>query len=250
MKTNMLTACFVYLTGDISAQYIEKRFACKKEYPPQSHASNNPSQLHVPTLNKASGNSDWIDWDRTQDMLIYSVCIYTPYWVYAFRKFNEVWPRNTAVQVMKKVLASSMVNVPSLSIFFTFGVFFPPIKRLIVEKVSSSPVPNMHGENHERVSVADINVESLWRQTKAKIRADLLSTMAAGVLFWWPVNALNFKFTPPHLRPVVTSLFSVSWGCYLSLVQYKKQNVSSASGDNGRKYSALPNRLKEDIDSC
>ena len=214
MRSNMATACFVYFSGDLAAQYIEKRFRPKPTINDQQQdfdlkrAPEEESTSGAQTVH--SGFVRWVDWGRTQDMLFYSVFVYTPYWVFAFKKFNDIWPKATAVQVAKKVLASTLVNIPSLSIFFLFGVVFPPVKKLMLEKTFSGSVGS---------DVPSVN--DLWLKFKTKINSDLFSTMTAGMIFWWPINGLNFKFTPPHLRPVVTSLFSVSWGCYLSLVQYK-----------------------------
>jgi hypothetical protein len=69
--------------------------------------------------------------------------------------------------------------------------------------------------------------EVMWREVCEKIQHDLLPTLTMGYAYWWPVNALLFRFVPSLFRPVGMSVCSVAWGCYLSLVQYKDTVVEA-----------------------
>ncbi len=68
-----------------------------------------------------------------------------------------------------------------------------------------------------------IDFSAICTEANAKAKTDLVQTLSVGFAYWWPANAIIFKFIPTLLRPVGMSLFSVVWGCYLSLVQYKKE---------------------------
>lgn len=82
-----------------------------------------------------------------------------------------------------------------------------------------------------RSSGGSLDVAAIARDSQKRICEDLLTTLTAGFAYWWPVNALIFRLVPSQLRPVGMSVCSVVWGCYLSMVQFKKQKGCSDVDD-------------------
>ena len=58
-------------------------------------------------------------------------------------------------------------------------------------------------------------------------RDDLPRVLTSSLCFWGPINVINFRFAPPDVRVVFTSVASVMWNTYLSIVQheYEPQSV-------------------------
>ena len=75
------------------------------------------------------------------------------------------------------------------------------------------------------------------------------------MMFWWPVNGINFWLTPPAYRVLVMNLSSCFWGAYLSYAQYKpvqQQGVKEEAryarvGNSGKVHASA---LALDIDGC
>lgn len=201
LLANMGTASVVYIIGDVAAQYIETMEARKTVHALRpSPPGRDAVALHTPIT---------LDVDRCEQMVMWSALIYTPIWVQIFRRLDNAWPLASVRHVAAKVMVSTVCNVPSLSLFFLFGVAYPSIQRF----TQSEP-------KNRSMHAIKARAKDIYTDTMVKLSQDLGPTLLAGVFYWWPINAVNFRFTPPHLRPLVMSLFSVAWGCYLSLVQY------------------------------
>lgn len=63
---------------------------------------------------------------------------------------------------------------------------------------------------------------------RLKIENELVRTVAASASIWIPINALNFAYVPPHLRPLTLTFFSAFWNCYLSLAQHREAKILRA----------------------
>ena len=206
LATNCITALVVYTVGDVAAQYIELKNN-KKSVELSKGPAVYDVNVHVPS--SMSITFSFVDWSRTQEMLVWSAGIYTPAFVLLYKKMDIIWPTSSVRHVCMKIATSSLSNIPALSLFFAFGVTYPRLKEYTMSR--------MKGEGNQLLDVSKI-VEG----TKSKIENDMIPTLTSGFAYWWPVNAFIFRFIPMLLRPVGMSVFSVAWGCYLSLVQYKQ----------------------------
>jgi hypothetical protein len=219
--TNCVTALFVYSAGDIAAQYIEKRNADHTVIVVSERGHVLPSAPAPALVTSLS----FVDWARTQEMLVWSAGIYTPLFVVLYKQMDVVWPTSNIRHICMKIAASSVANIPTLCLFFSFGVVYPQVKLRVMSDATSS---------RDRDNDSDIPQSTLdWHQMRhdcaRRIRLDLMPTLTAGFAYWWPVNALIFRFVPSLLRPVGMSVGSVLWGCYLSMVQFKKPPAHAAT---------------------
>ena len=196
--SNIATASVVYLLGDVAAQYIQKMETETSVLPSTAPPSQIYSGYSVP---------EWkIDSSRIQDVVVWSALIYTPIWVKLYSVFDRVWPESSMRHVLRKMTAATICNVPSLALFFCFCTAVPHIKNLVTS-------PEKESWREHALVIKD--------EIKVQLSRDLFPTVMTGICYWCPITVLNFRFVPQHLRPVCMSLFSVAWGCYLSLVQYK-----------------------------
>ncbi|MEW5314400.1 MAG: hypothetical protein WDW38_005906 [Sanguina aurantia] len=60
---------------------------------------------------------------------------------------------------------------------------------------------------------------------KAKLQADLLTTVQANWLLWVPAQFLNFRFAPPNLQVLVANCVALIWNVYMSYSSHKKVEV-------------------------
>ncbi|GMH58600.1 hypothetical protein TrVE_jg7667 [Triparma verrucosa] len=183
-KTNMASALVIFSLGDVTAQYIEH-----ENEMPKGQMRQMPFQL---------------DYLRMNEMVLWSAGFYTPLF-YKFYNWMDVrWPKVTPFNVVRKVGAAFLLSAPINSLFFAYGVAYPHFVSTYVTRTTSS------------VPYSEISSD-----TSKKVEAELLNTMKASAALWWPANAANFAFVPPHLRAIWTSVFSVVWSTYLSLVQHR-----------------------------
>ena len=233
LATNCTTALFVYSVGDVAAQYLEKSKTSdmdsgdKKHIVIAQHAPPSPSSLtcYSPLA--------FVDWSRTREMLVWSAGIYTPLFVLLYQKMDVVWPTNSTRHICCKVATSSLANIPTLCLFFTFGVAYPRVKECVCVVDSSCSRDNNSGSSAgpesqpvlavtRRSTSTSSTRTSIMEASVRRIEQDLVPTLTAGFAYWWPANAVIFRCVPSLLRPVGMSVCSVVWGCYLSMVQYKK----------------------------
>jgi hypothetical protein len=209
LATNCTTALFVYSIGDIAAQYIERQNKHVENLSADAEVEGKMTALLPdPVSVSVSSPLAFVDWSRTQEMLVWSAGIYTPLFVVLYKQMDARWPTNSPRHICLKVAASSLANIPTLCLFFAFGVAFPPLKSTLLATDRGAASPSL-------------DVAAIAHDSCTRIRKDLLSTLTMGFAYWWPVNAVIFRCVPSLLRPAGMSVCSVAWGCYLSMVQFK-----------------------------
>ena len=178
--TNMASAVVIFTAGDVVAQNIEAYHHCKFH-----HVSFNPF-------------CTTIDKNRLAKMNCWSLCFYTPFFMYYFRFLDRLVPAKTLIGTGKKVFGSFVLSPFVNSAFLCFGECWDCNK-------SQSPSPTYSNDE-------------IKDRCKNKCEAELVNTIIASAALWWPLNAVNFGLVPSQYRSLTTSVFSVFWSCYLSLV--------------------------------
>ena len=180
-RTNIVSALVIFTGGDLVAQTIEHE------------SGTTPSSTS--TVLKASTSS----WDhmRTVKMCCWSICAYTPFFMYYFRFLDKIFPGVGGPAVGKKVLGGFILSPFVNWAYLTFSVVWD-------EKMSGNE-----------------DWDEIGKKVHAKNRSDLINTVAASASMWWPMNFINFRFVPASGRSITTSICSIFWSCYLSWVGAK-----------------------------
>ena len=56
------------------------------------------------------------------------------------------------------------------------------------------------------------------KSLKDKIKKDTLLPLVAGCLFWFPIQFLNFRWVPIHLRVFYENIVELIWDVFMSFV--------------------------------
>jgi hypothetical protein len=67
-----------------------------------------------------------------------------------------------------------------------------------------------------------LSLPAVQSELEQRLSLDVYALFRGSVLFWVPVNLLNFLLVPPHLRVLPTIVASTAWNTYLSLTTHKK----------------------------
>ena len=58
-------------------------------------------------------------------------------------------------------------------------------------------------------------------QIREKLRSEFLRTYLIDVAVWFPIQTMNFKWTPVMYQPLVVQSCNIGWNAYLSFVQHR-----------------------------
>lgn len=150
------------------------------------------------------GSAPRLDAERTATMVLFSGAVYTPtvFFVYRLqeRLFNN---RSAALRAAQKAVFSVAVGgVPVNAVFVTLAT--------VLEMRVFGKAPSGQFEGSSLAQVLTVKLSDDWPRIVER-----------SFQFWVPINFVNFYFVPLHWRLVVTSLASVGWNCFLSLVQHE-----------------------------
>jgi protein Mpv17 len=180
---NIASSTAIAFAGDLGAQHIEHRQKdIMKEQPPP--AADTDFQLNVV---------------RSAAIVGWSALVMAPFYTKYFRWTDYQWPHRTLVHIGAKVALTASVCAPimnGLYLAVTSGIenHYHPQPRSPMEMVS---------------------------QIRKKIAAELPDLVLTSAKLWVPVNSLNWYFLPTHARVLLSTIVSVGWNAYISLVQHR-----------------------------
>jgi hypothetical protein len=118
------------------------------------------------------------------------------------------------------------MSIPVNTIFFLYGTFVHHVTEWIgLINAWRCEVPDASARHVLRHVPFDLPM--FWSSARLKIETELAPTVLASAGMWIPINALNFTFVSPHLRPLTLTTFSAFWNCYLSLAQHRDAKIDS-----------------------
>lgn len=159
-------------------------------------------------------------------MAFWSGFLSTPSFIFLYRIFDRMLPASSPATIAARVGITFLMSIPVNTVFFCYGTFvhhFTEWAGLI---------------NAWRYEVPDASIRQVMRQVpfdwpmlrssaRLKIETELGPTVIASAGVWIPINAFNFTFVPPHLRPLTLTTFSAFWNCYLSLAQHREAKINA-----------------------
>ncbi|XP_047340873.1 protein SYM1 [Impatiens glandulifera] len=108
-----------------------------------------------------------------------------------FNYVARILPKRDIASTLKKISMGQLLYGPCLNgTFFSFNAA-------------------LQGENHKEIV--------------ARLKRDLLPTLANGLMFWPLCDFLTYKVIPVHLQPLVNSSFAYLWTIYLTYVASLKK---------------------------
>lgn len=91
-------------------------------------------------------------------------------------------------------------------------------------------MPQQDGElDPHRKVIVPLNTDNVLQDLKVRWALDLTQVFKSSVMFWGPLNFINFAFVPPHLRLLLTVCGSVAWSTYLSLMAHKEHDSEAVA---------------------
>eukprot|EP00039_Didymoeca_costata_P025206 m.12636 g.12636 ORF g.12636 m.12636 type:complete len:181 (+) comp4697_c0_seq1:197-739(+) len=136
-----------------------------------------------------------IDMKRNLVASSWNSLIVAPAFFYWFGFLDRRYPKVVLNQILKKVIINqAVVTLPLNAGFLLFTYTF--------EKLWNRQTPNKN-------------------EIMAKLNLDLNSLIGSSLMFWLPVNTMNFVFVPPQYRVLPTIFASLVWATYLSLVGHR-----------------------------
>eukprot|EP00747_Dinoflagellata_sp_TGD_P189488 gnl/TRDRNA2_/TRDRNA2_49872_c0_seq2.p1 gnl/TRDRNA2_/TRDRNA2_49872_c0~~gnl/TRDRNA2_/TRDRNA2_49872_c0_seq2.p1 ORF type:complete len:206 (-),score=22.70 gnl/TRDRNA2_/TRDRNA2_49872_c0_seq2:96-713(-) len=185
LRTNVASAGAIMFVGDSAAQQIE--------------------------LRRDGALAHCQDFGRTATMTSWNALFFAPFFFYWFRFLDARWPTPHDLEwllrgkrVLKKVVVNHACSVAPLNAaFFVYSA-------TLEHALSSAGEPGDAG--------------TLWVKVVEKFRHNFVAVIIGSFSWWMPINTLNFMFCAPHMRILVTSVASIVWNTYLSLVSHRKRS--------------------------
>ncbi|XP_031270696.1 PXMP2/4 family protein 4 [Pistacia vera] len=135
-----------------------------------------------------------IDSIRTLRMAAYGMLILGPSQHFWFNYMSKILPKRDTLTTLKKLFMGQAVYGPSITaVFFSYNA-------------------SLQGESGGEIT--------------ARLKRDLLPTLATGLLYWPICDFITYKFVPVHLQPLVNSSCAYIWTIYLTYMASLKK-VSS-----------------------
>lgn len=149
------------------------------------------------------GDNFKVNWVRVVIMGSWGSVLFGPALSKWFQFIDRTLSGRNLATVLQKVLIQAIVFVPPLNAaFFSYSTS--------LEYMLSRPFYTW-------------KAQEMKNEVKAKIKQDLVPVVYNSARVWMPINVLNWLFVPNHVRVLFTSLVSVGWNCYISLVQHKEE---------------------------
>eukprot|EP00658_Telonema_sp_P-2_P010331 TRINITY_DN13895_c0_g1_i1.p1 TRINITY_DN13895_c0_g1~~TRINITY_DN13895_c0_g1_i1.p1 ORF type:complete len:211 (-),score=38.32 TRINITY_DN13895_c0_g1_i1:276-908(-) len=149
------------------------------------------------------------DMGRSAVMMTYSGLVFTPTFMTFYRIVDRKWPQPSVLNALRKsVLAVGGLGLPVNAAFLALSTTL------------------------EYKLLGQIQTQAEYKETLAsKLREDVVRIWSSSALFWGPTNVVNFALVPGQFRVIFTSVASVCWNTYLSLVQHEYCNAEKSVAD-------------------
>lgn len=258
MTSNVVSALVLMIVGDVAAQEIEIHYAKEEEKEESSghklsfrrYGTLSPDLRAVQqqaTLKAIEDNHAmlplWqeefrsvvrsideeissLDFFRMGTMSFWAACCSTPFFLALYRLYDRILPPvTTPFTVAARVAMSLAMSVPVNATFFVYGTFVHHTTEWI-GLIEEWRYEIKEATTRQVLRQVPFDFDMFWSTARLKIETELGRTVMASAMMWVPINAINFAFAPPHLRPLFLSVFSAFWNCYLSLAQHREAKIS------------------------
>ncbi|KAL6063487.1 hypothetical protein QOT17_011497 [Balamuthia mandrillaris] len=215
--TNGLTAAALMSVGDVIAQTVRLR----------NHTTSSPALIASPAPSSRLGSR--FDAQRNMVMTSWGGFFFGPTFYYWFRFLDRKLPaKGLKVVLLKVSLTATLIAPPFNALFFAWTTTMEHLCAAATTTTPSQhkPTPSQRG----RLILRDIF--DRWRNDLGRVCVN-----SAGL--WGVANTLNWCLLPNHMRTAFSSVVSVAWNAYLSLVQHRKHlHVGSQPGSASSSASA------------
>mmetsp|Transcript_20842 Transcript_20842/g.34381 ORF Transcript_20842/g.34381 Transcript_20842/m.34381 type:complete len:196 (-) Transcript_20842:335-922(-) len=151
------------------------------------------------------------DVQRTTTMVSYSGLVFTPLFFQIYRLQERLLHGSPLLLAWQKAIFSVVVGgIPANGIFLSLST--------VIEMKLFGKQPT--GEHAGR---------SMIEVLCNKLRYDWPRIVQGSIVYWVPMNFVNFYFVPVQYRLVISSFAAVGWNCFLSLVQHEYVSTSKAA---------------------
>jgi protein Mpv17 len=178
---NVVSSAAIAFVGDLGAQHIE-HVKPPRQQPP--HTADTDLQLDVV---------------RSAAIVGWSALVMAPFYTKYYRWTDSQWPHRTVAHIGAKVALTASVCAPMMN-----GLYLA-VTSAIENHYHPQPRPQ----------------SQLVAQIQKKIAAELPDLILTSAKLWVPVNSLNWYFLPTHARVLLSTIVSVGWNAYISLVQHR-----------------------------
>ena len=198
---NMLSSAAIAFVGDLLAQRIEHA-------PPRRQLVATDATIAVAASATATSGSDVAEFEldalRSATICAWSAGVMAPFYTRYYAVMDRVFPLKSIAHIGSKVLITATTCAPVMN-----GLYLGATTA-IEDRLGERPRP-------ELASAID-----------AKVRAELPGLVLTSAQLWMPVNTLNWMFFPTHARVLLSTVVSVGWNAYISLVQHRPLPPSAA----------------------
>lgn len=191
---NMLSSAAIAFVGDLAAQRIENA-------PPRRQLVAAATDT-ASVATTAAGMSDVkfkLDALRSGTICAWSAGVMAPFYTRYYVVMDRVFPLKTAAHIGSKVLITAATCAPVMN-----GLYLG-VTTAIEDRFGERPRP----------------AAELTSAIEAKVRTELPGLVLTSAQLWMPVNTLNWMFFPTHARVLLSTVVSVGWNAYISLVQHR-----------------------------
>ncbi len=151
---------------------------------------------------------------RTAIACGWNTALFTPIFLYWFRRLDTIFPGVGISAVVKKVVVNQLViTVPINGGFLAYTT--------AVEQLFAGGLPS-------RKNLVNFNFDLVRDRISLQIREDLIDIFKRSCMLWLPVNFLNFLLVPKTFRVLPTIAASTCWSVYLSLAAHQHGTIDNA----------------------
>jgi hypothetical protein len=190
---NIVSSGAIAFVGDYLAQRIEHQ---------QGRQPRHARADAIPTTSQSSlpvASAFQMDALRSGTICGWSAIAMAPFYTQYFKTMDRYFPLKTVPHIGAKVLITASAVAPVMN-----GLYLA-ITTAIEDRLGDHPRPT----------------PELWQAIDDKVRAELLGLVINSAQLWMPVNTLNWMFFPAHARVLLSTVVSVGWNAYISLVQHR-----------------------------
>ena len=152
-----------------------------------------------------AGQSSRPDLERTLVMAAYSGLVFTPLFFNLYKVQDRIFkgPSKLLAAVEKAGFSWVVGGFPANAAFLTLTT---TAEMKLFKKSTADGKP-------------------LSKVLATKMEQDLPRIMLGSLIWWSPINIINFMLTPPQYRIAVASMAALVWNTFLSLIQHHVYNA-------------------------
>ena len=225
MITNVSSAMVLMTTGDVLAQELESTnnsIGRQQRQPIQDEVSSilerlvcaattaltSTSTLGTPASSdkdddsfSSSNNGFNYDLMRTSKMVLWSVGIYTPFYVGLYRLYDKYLPKQTIGSIFARVCLSFVCSIPVNSAFYVYGSAIDSISIIDNNVNNNNTITdngdsnNIHTSYHHTTSTSSsliqFNYPKFYDKSYHKLTNELPNTIVTSGTCWIPINLVS-----------------------------------------------------------